>query len=52
MDLVSSWYAPILQIVEIYQLIEAKPHHHIKVDDHSGDLNYGMTKTNTDLLLT
>ena len=36
MGLVSSWLAPRLQILEIFRVISAKPHHHDKVADHSG----------------
>jgi len=29
--------APTLQILEVFQVIGAKPHHHDKVADHSGE---------------
>jgi len=37
--LVSASSAPCLQILEIFQVIGAKPHHHDKVADHGGALS-------------
>jgi len=39
----SIWYASILQIVEIFRVIEAKPYHHVKVADLGGDLKTEIT---------
>jgi len=38
MGLVSSYLDPHLQILEIFRVISAKPHHHNKVADHGGAL--------------
>jgi len=35
-NLVSAWLAPRLQILEIFWVIGAKPHHHGKVSDLGG----------------